>query len=143
MPVGLEALTMLSVLVAPVGGHLAPAGVGIVGRADGGEELLGGGHAEAEAERPVAIVGVEPVVGRAEDLGGGRQHGLVAGARNLEEDLVLALELDLLVVDPARQQHDAVQIEQIRLFQLGGALGAARSACGHETRGQGSKVTCE
>src|SRR2546429_6303977 len=40
---------------------------------------------------------------------------LVARARNLEEDLVLPLELDLLVVDAARQQDQPVHIEQIGL----------------------------
>ena len=126
----------VEVLVAPVGRHLPAARVGVVGRADGGEELLGGGHAEAEAEGAVAVVGVEPVVGRAEDLGGGGQHALVAGAGDLEEDLVLPLELDLLVVDPAGQQHDAVDVEQVGLFELGGGSGAA-GASGHVTRGRG------
>ena len=125
--------------MAPVRRHLPAAGVGVVGRADGGEELLGRGHAEAETEGPVAVVGVEPVVGRAEDLGGGGQHALVAGAGDLEEDAVLTLELDLLVVDPAGQQHDAVNVEQVGLFELGGGSGAAGSR-GHVGPGSGLRV---
>src|SRR4029453_6394368 len=50
------------VFVPPVRGPRAAARVGITGGADCGEQLLGRGHAQAEAERPVAIVGVEPVV---------------------------------------------------------------------------------
>ena len=105
---GLEALTMLSSLCPQWRRHLPAAGVGVIGRADGREELLGGRHAQAEAERAVAIVGVEPVVGWAENLGRGGKDGFVARARYLEEDLVLTLELDLLVVDPAGEEHDAV-----------------------------------
>ena len=66
MPVGLEALTMLRSLCPQWDGIWRPPEFGIVGGADRGEQLLGGGHAEAEAERAVAVVGVEPVVGRAE-----------------------------------------------------------------------------
>src|SRR4029453_17352502 len=91
----------VQLLVTPVRGHLPPARVGIGGGAYGREELLGGRHSKTETEGPVSIVGVEPVVGGAKDLGGGGQHGFVPGPGNLEEDLVLPLELDLLVVDPA------------------------------------------
>src|SRR6476620_7159568 len=63
----------------------------------------------------------------------------MAGARDLKEDLVLPLELDLLVVDPPREQHDAVHLEQIRLFQLGGRAWSGRGSCGHRTRGRGSR----
>ena len=129
----------VEVLVAPVRRHLPAAGVGVVGRADGGEELLGRGHAEAEAEGPVAVVEVEPVVGRAEDLGGGGQHALVAGAGDLEKDAVLTLELDLLVVDPAGQQHRLVNVEEVGLFELGGGSGAAGSR-GHVGPGSGLRV---
>jgi hypothetical protein len=57
----------------------------------------------------------------------------VARAGDLEEDAVLPLELDLLVVDPPRQQHDPVEIEQVGLFEPGGSrgLGAAGGACSH------------
>ena len=65
---------------------------GIGGRADGLEQLLFGGDAEGEAEGAVAIVGEEPVVAGAQSEGGGDQQGLVAGAGDLEEDLLLALE---------------------------------------------------
>ena len=98
----------VEVFVPPMGRHLPATGVRVIGRADGGEELLGGGHAQAQAQRPVPIVGIEPVVGGTEHPGRGGEDGLVARPRNLEEDLVLALELDLLVVYPACEKHDAV-----------------------------------
>jgi len=129
----------VEILVAPVRRHLTAAGVGVVGRAGGGEELLSRGHAEAEAEGPVAVIEVEPVVGRAEDLGGGGQHALVAGAGDLEKDAVLTLELDLLVVDPAGQQHRLVNVEEVGLFELGGGSGAAGSR-GHVGPGSGLRV---
>src|SRR3990170_1378155 len=60
----------------------------------------------------------------------------ISGAGDLEEDLVLPLELDLLVVDPAGQQHDAVNVEQVGLFELGRGSGAG-GASGHVARGWG------
>jgi hypothetical protein len=60
----------------------------------------------------------------------------VAGAGDLKEDLVLPLELDLLVVDPAGQQHDPVNVEQVGLFELRGGSGAAGSG-GHVDPGSG------
>ena len=41
------------------------------------------------------------------------EDGLVAGAADLEEDQALVLELNLLVVDPARQHHRAVGAKQV------------------------------
>src|SRR3989454_10094492 len=75
-------------LVAPVGRHLAAPRVGILGRTDRREEHLRGGHAEAETERAVAIVGIEPIVCGAEHSPSGHQHALVSRAGDLEEDLV-------------------------------------------------------
>ena len=49
-------------LESPVRGHLAAAGTGIVGRADGAEQHFVGSRAQGEAERAVAIVRIEPVV---------------------------------------------------------------------------------
>src|SRR5207248_9961000 len=86
-------------------------GVGLGG--DRGEERLGRGQAGLEAERAVAVVGVEPVVARAQGQPRGDEHGLVARARNLEEDFVLPLELNLLVVNAPRQVHRAVDADKL------------------------------
>ena len=119
----------------PVRRHLPPAGVRVDRRADGRVEHLRRGHPEREAEGPVAVVGVEPVVARLEDVAGRREHRLVARTRDLEEDLVLPLELDLLVVDATRQEHGAVGGDELLLREPVG--GAARRGGG---RGHGWKI---
>ena len=68
---------------------------------------------------------------------GGRQNRLVAGAGDLEEDLVLALELDLLVVDAARQEHGAVRADELVARKAGGALALGASLSGHAGNGVG------
>ena len=95
-------------LGAPVRGHLPSRGGRVVLRADGLEEHLVGGHPELQAEGPVAVVELEPVVAGPGDHPGGRRDRLVAGAVDLEVDLVLPLELDLLVVDPPGEVDVAV-----------------------------------
>src|SRR4029077_3422194 len=59
------------------------------------------------------IVRKEPVVRRLEREARGREHGFMTGAADLKKDLALVLELDFLVVQLARQQHAAVDGEQI------------------------------
>ena len=97
----------VQLLVSPVRGHLAAAGVGIVGRADGFQQLLIRRHAQRQAERAVAIIGIEPVVAGPQHHAGGDQQGLMSGAGDLEENLLLALEQDLAVVELARQDTSA------------------------------------
>src|SRR3989442_13222486 len=118
-------------LVPPVGGHLAAPRVGILGRTDRGEQHLGGSHPEAEQERGGAIVGIEPVVRGAEGFARRDQHPLVTSTRDLKEDLVLPLELDLLIVDAPRQEHQPIHVEQIGLGQGFGGPGAGLSARRH------------
>ena len=117
-----DCVTMLSALVAPVRRHLPAAGARVVLRADAPQEHLEGVMPELQAERAVAVVGEEPVVARLEDHAGRGEHRLVAGAADLEEDLVLPLELDLLVVDPPRQVHVPVGRNEC-------ARGRARGSC--------------
>ena len=107
----------VQLLVSPVRGHLAAAGVGIVGRADGLQQLLVGRHAQRQAERAIAIVGIEPVVAGPQHQAGGHQQRLMSGAGNLEEDLLLPLEQDLAIVEPARQIHQAVNLDQLLLAE--------------------------
>ena len=100
---------MLYFGVAPVRRHLAAAGGGIVLGADRGEQHLERGDAELQAQRAIAVVGIEPVVAGAQRQAGGGEHRFVAGAADLEKDLALVFELDFLVVQLARQQHAAVR----------------------------------
>ena len=101
------------VLVSPVAGHLPSTRGRILLGAHALEQHLVRRHSQLETEGTVAIVRVEPVVG-----GTGRQtrrdpDGLVAGAADLEEVTVLSLELDLFVVQPARQIHGPVNSDQL------------------------------
>ena len=80
---------------------------------DGREEHLVGRDAEREAQRAVAVVGIEPVVAGLQQHAGRGEDRLVTGAADLEVDQALVLELDFLVVEPPRQQHRAVGAEQV------------------------------
>src|SRR5205085_12013025 len=51
----------------------------------------------------------------------GRQDRCVAGARDLEKDLVLPFELDLLVVEATGQEHGPIDAQQVSLGELGSA----------------------
>ncbi len=100
-------------LVAPVRRHLPAAGGRIVLRGDARQQHLERRHAERQAERPVAIVRIEPVVGGLEHHAGGGQDRFVSGAADLEEDEALVLELNFLVVQLPRQHHRAVRAQQL------------------------------
>ena len=126
--------------VAPVRRHLAAAvGRVVLGRADGGEKHLARRHAERQAQRAIAVVREEPVVARLQLLAGGDQDGLVAGAADLEERLLLVLELNLLVVDPPRQEHQAIGREQLvaRQALVFTAARLCRGGAGLRAVGQG------
>ena len=99
--------------VAPVRRHLPAAGVRIVLAADRAEEHLERRHAEHQAQRAVAVVGMKPVVAGLQDHARRREDAFVSGAADLEEDQALVLELDFLVVQLPRQHHDAVRAEEI------------------------------
>src|SRR4029450_7064357 len=73
--------------------------------------------AEAKAECAIAIVGKEPVVARPEREARRDQHRLVSGATNLEEDLALVFELDFLVIQLPREEHRAVDAEEVVALQ--------------------------
>ncbi len=94
-------------------GHLATARGGIVGGADRFEQHLVGRHTELQAERAVPVIGVKPVVTRLEGEPGGDVDRLVARAADLKEDAVLPLELDLAVIQSARQVDDAVDVDEL------------------------------
>ena len=99
--------------VAPVRRHLPTAGVRIVFAADGSKEHLERRHAEHQAQRAVAVVGMKPVVAGLQDHARRREDTFVSGAADLKKDQALVLELDFLVVQLPRQHHDAVGAEKI------------------------------
>ena len=107
----------------PVRGHLPAAARGIVRSADRLQQMLVRRHAERERQRTVAVVEIEPVGGRTEVPGNGDLDPFVPRARDLEEDLVLPLELDLLVVRAACRQHRPVHVQQRLTVECRGASG--------------------
>src|SRR2546430_1160717 len=60
-----------------------------------GKQLLERCHTELETKRAVAIVWIEPVVTGLQDHSGGDEDGLVSGAADLKEYLILILQLNL------------------------------------------------
>ena len=98
----------------PVGGHLATTAGGISFCTDGLEEHFFRSDTEGDAEAAVAIVGDKPVVAGAEREGGSDLESFMACAGDLEEDFLLALEHDFAVVDAARGEHQAVNVDELR-----------------------------
>ena len=99
-------------LRSPMRRHLpAPAG-GIVLRSHGRQQHIVSRRAHLQAERPVAIVRVEPVVARLEVKRRRHADALVPYSVDLEESLILALELNLFVVHAARHVHRPIRSEE-------------------------------
>jgi hypothetical protein len=94
-------------------GHLAAAGRGIIGRADGLLEHFMGSDAECEAKCAIAVIKVEGVVAGAESEAGRHLHGLMAGSADLKEDAVLAFEGDFAVVQAPGGIHEAEGANQL------------------------------
>ena len=120
---------------APVRRHLPAARGGVVLRADALQQHLVGRDAQREAEGAVAIVGEGPVLAAPQLAAGGDQDRLVPGARDLEEDLALVLELNLLVVEAPRQEHQPVGGEQLVARQVGLGARLAGDAVGRRPSG--------
>jgi hypothetical protein len=110
-------LTMLQPRVAPVRRHLPSAAGRVRRRAHGLQQHLLHRVAQREAQRTVAIVGIEPVVAGLQSHARRHQKGLVAGAGDLEKDLLLPLEQDLAIVRAARQVHQPVHPDQLLRLQ--------------------------
>ena len=98
--------------VSPMRGHLAAAGAGVVFRSNGLQQHLQRRDAHEQAERAVAVIGIEPIHARAKQQSDRGCDGFVPGARNLKENLVLALELDFAVIEPPGEKHRSIQPDQ-------------------------------
>ena len=106
-----------------MGRHLPPGRRGVLGRADGLAQHVGGRDAEGEDEREVAVVGEEPVVRWAQVAGEPDAERLVPGARDLEVHAALLLQGDLAVVDRSRGAHQAEVVDQLGRVELVHRLG--------------------
>jgi hypothetical protein len=103
-------------------GHLAAAGAGIVLGADRLQEHIERRDAEHQAEGAVAIVGIEPIGAGTKKKPHCGSDRFVASAGDLKENLVLALELDFAVVQPAGKIHGAINADEgvaVEAVQLG------------------------
>src|SRR6516162_837334 len=98
--------------VAPMGRHLATARTWIVFRADGLKKSLQWRYTQHQAQRSIAIIGVDPVHAGAQKKTGGGGNRFVASAGYLEIDLVLPLELNLPVIQAPREEHRAVKMDE-------------------------------
>ena len=98
--------------VAPVRRHLAAAGAWIVFGADGLQQHVERSYAEHQAESAIAIIGVKPIDSGTKKQAGRGSNRFMAGAGDLKENFVLALELDFAVVQPAGEKHRAVQADE-------------------------------
>src|SRR5690606_40049522 len=99
-------------LFAPVRRHLASVRIRVDLSTDRRIKHLLRRHPKPEHQRAVAIIREEPVVTGLHRKRGTDEHRLVPGTRYLEKDLVLALELDLLIVEPPRKVHRAIGAEE-------------------------------
>ena len=68
---------------------------------------------------------------RPQHQAGRHADSLVTRAGDLEKNLVLALELDLFIVETPRKQHCAVSADQLICSQAAGALALGSGLCGH------------
>src|SRR5215471_5851606 len=91
--------------------HLASAARGIFGSSDRLQEHLGRGYAKSETQGTITVVWNEPVIGRLHCERSGDEHRFVTSPRNLKEDPVLRLQLQLFIVYPARHVHQAIDLE--------------------------------
>jgi hypothetical protein len=78
--------------IAPVGGHLAAAAGHIACGSDGLQQHFLNRIAQSEAERAIAIVGIEPVIAGLERHACGHQQGLMACTGDLKKDLLLPFQ---------------------------------------------------
>jgi len=91
---------------------LASAGSWVVCSADGLQQSFQGRDPQHQAQGAVAIVRVGPVNAGTKKQAHGSGDGFVAGAGNLEVNFILALEVNLTVVETPRKKHGAINADQ-------------------------------
>src|SRR5579872_2356769 len=117
--------------MAPVRGHLATAGCGIRGGADRLHQHFDGRDAKRQAKCAIAVIREHPVGAGTKKQPHCGRYGFVAGAGDLEVDLVLPLELDFAVIEAAGKEHRPVKTDErvtveavvFANFELGVELG--------------------
>ena len=102
--------------------HLASTAGDVRCGSDRLQELFFYSVAESEADGAVAVVRKEPVVTGLQRHSGGYEQCFMAGAGDLEEDLLLPLEHNLAVICFAGKVHEPVKLHQLVPGQLRGYL---------------------
>ena len=98
---------------APVSRHLPAAAGGIGARAHGLQQHLQRRDSQGQAQAAVAVVGEEPVVAGTQCQRRAHLQRFVSCAGYLEEDLLLPLEENFPVVDPAGKVHQPVNLNHL------------------------------
>jgi len=98
---------------APVSRHLPAAARRISTRSHSLQKHIDRRYAQGKAQRSVAVVREKPIVSRLESKGRTHLQRLVACRRYLKKRLLLLLERDLAVVDPAGQIHEPINVDQL------------------------------
>ena len=83
-------------------------------------------HAQGQAERAIAIIGIEPVIARLERHACGNQQRLMAGAGDLKKNLLLPFQQDFAIVHAARLIHQPIDLHHLLLRQAGVRVGRTR-----------------
>jgi len=97
---------------APVRGHLPSAGRRVRSRSYGLQQHFQRGNTERQAQRPIAVVGINPILPRTQRQSRGHLHGLMSSAADLKIDAILALQRDLAVVQAAGEMHDPKRVNE-------------------------------
>ena len=117
-------------LVAPVGGHLPAAAVGVGRFGEHVEHEFVDGHAEGEHDADVAVVGQHPVLAGGEGGGGTDLGGLLALAGDDKGGAALAVEGEPALRDASREQHQVPHLDEglVGEAEVGVGLAGATSA---------------
>ena len=99
--------------MSPVARHLSTARSGVDCGANCFVQHFGWRDSEREAQRAIAVVRVEPIVGGLENHSCCSEHRFVASPGNLEEDLVLTFQLNFFVVQASGEQHRAIRRHEL------------------------------
>src|SRR5690242_18202553 len=113
----------------PVRRHLPSPRTRVLGGAYRLKEHVVGLYAQSKAQRPVAVVRVEPIVPRLEGQSGSDTDPLMPGARHLKKDLLLSFEQDFPVIDSPGRIHIAVGLNELIARKPFVRLGLLRAVC--------------
>src|SRR6185369_7094771 len=103
--------------VAPVRGHLPATGRGIISRAYALQQHFVRSRTQGQAKRTVTIIRIEPVVFRLQGKRRRNPYGLVTRPRDLEKDLLLALEEYFPIIHTPGCVHPAIDFDQLLMSE--------------------------